>query len=128
VPGLAGHSDGDVACHALADALLGAGALGDLGQHFAEADPQVAGISGPDILARTLGLLADAGFEPAACDLIVIAEGPELAGRRDEMRGSLAGALGLPLDAVSVKATRPEGLSLTGDGIACMAIATVRRR
>lgn len=127
-PGLAGHSDGDVVCHALADALLGAGALGDLGQHFPESDPAIAGIAGEEILGRTLGLLREAGFEPAAFDLVVIAERPHLAERRDDMRGSIARALGVPLEAASIKATRPEGLTLSGEGIACMAIATIRGR
>lgn len=127
-PGLAGHSDGDVVCHALADALLGAGALGDLGQHFPDTDPDLAGIDGSEILARTLAMLSERGFEPLGCDLVVIAERPYLAERRDEVRGSLAAELGLGIDAVSIKATRPEGLSLAGDGIACMAIATIRQR
>ena len=123
--GLAGHSDGDVVSHALADALLGAGALGDLGQHFPEEDPAIAGIGGLEILARVRTLLSDAALEPVSCDLVVIAARPKLAERRDEIRASLAGALGLSIGAVSVKATRPEGLGLEGDGIGCMAVALV---
>lgn len=127
-PGLGGHSDGDVVCHALADALLGAGALGDLGQHFPEEDPVVEGISGPELLGRVVSLLLDSGFAPATCDLVVIADRPRLADRRDEIRLSLAETLGVPVEGVSVKATRPEGLGMGGDGMACMALATIDRR
>lgn len=126
-PGLSGHSDGDVVCHALADAILGAGALGDLGQHFPEDHAATRGIVGTEIVGRTVLLLRDSGFAPAACDLVVIAERPDLAGRRDEMRGVLAGALGVAVGEVSVKATRPEGLGLSGDGIACLALVTIRK-
>ena len=122
VDGLSGHSDGDVVCHALADAVLGAAALGDVGEHFPESDPALEGIAGLDLLARTLSIVADAGFAAASCDLTVIGERPPIAPRRSEMRSALAGALGLPVDAVSVKATRPEGLGLQGDGLGCMAI------
>jgi 2-C-methyl-D-erythritol 2,4-cyclodiphosphate synthase len=124
-PGLAGHSDGDVICHALADALLGGGALGDIGQHFPEDDPAIAGIGGLEILSRVTRLLQDARLRPASCDLVVIAARPHLSERREELRRSLAAALGLPPDAVSVKATRPEGLGLAGDGIGCMAVAVL---
>jgi 2-C-methyl-D-erythritol 4-phosphate cytidylyltransferase/2-C-methyl-D-erythritol 2,4-cyclodiphosphate synthase len=123
--GLAGHSDGDAVSHALADALLGAGALGDLGQHFPEDDPELAGIGGLAILARVRELLRSAGLAPVSCDLVVIAERPRLAERRDEMRAALAEALGLGTGSVSVKATRPEGLGLAGEGIGCMAVAVV---
>ena len=123
--GLAGHSDGDAVSHALADALLGAAALGDLGQHFPEEDSSIAGIGGLAILARVLELLRGVGLAPVSCDLVVIAERPRLAERRDEMRDALAGALGLERGSVSVKATRPEGLGLSGDGIGCMAVALV---
>jgi 2-C-methyl-D-erythritol 2,4-cyclodiphosphate synthase len=123
IHGLSGHSDGDAVCHALADALLGAAALGDVGEHFPESDPTLEGIAGLDLLARTRTLVADAGFAVASCDLTVIGERPSIAPKRSEMRSALAGALGLPVDSVSVKATRPEGLGLQGDGVGCMAIA-----
>ena len=123
--GLAGHSDGDVICHALADALLGAAALGDIGEHFPDNDPKIAGIAGLDLLARVVALLAGAGFAPQTCDVTLVAERPHLAGRRDEIRGNLAGVLGIPVDRVSVKATRPEGLGLSGEGAGCLAVATV---
>src|SRR6476659_8939479 len=100
-PGLEAHSDGDVVCHALADALLGAGGLGDLGQHFPDSDPAYAGLGGLDLLS-------------------LLAEGPTIAPRRDAIRRNLATTLGVGEERVSVKATRPEGLGLTGDGAGCL--------
>jgi 2-C-methyl-D-erythritol 2,4-cyclodiphosphate synthase len=124
-PGLAGHSDGDAVCHAVADALLGAAALGDVGQHFPDRDPAFAGIEGTELLRRARSLLADAGFTPSSCDATVVCDRPAIAPRRDEMRARIADALGLPMDRVSVKATRPEGLGLVGDGVGCLAVAVV---
>jgi 2-C-methyl-D-erythritol 2,4-cyclodiphosphate synthase len=123
--GLAGHSDGDAVCHALADALLGAAGLGDVGAHFPDTDPATAGIAGLSLLRRTVGVLVDAGLAPASCDVTVICEQPAIAPRREEMRAALAGALGLGVAAVSVKATRPEGLGLAGDGAGCLALAVL---
>jgi 2-C-methyl-D-erythritol 2,4-cyclodiphosphate synthase len=123
--GLAGHSDGDVVCHGVADALLGAAALGDLGVHFPEDDPATEGIAGAELLARTVALVRRAGFAPVSCDVTVICERPSIAARRDELRGVLSEGLGVPVDRVSVKATRPEGLGLSGDGVGCLAIATI---
>jgi 2-C-methyl-D-erythritol 2,4-cyclodiphosphate synthase len=123
--GLAGHSDGDVVCHAIADALLGAAALGDVGSFFPDTDPGTAGIAGSDLLRRSVVLLSDAGFAPMSVDVTVVAERPAIAPSRDAMRLALAGVLQLPISAVSVKATRPEGLGLEGDGIGCLAIAVV---
>ena len=123
--GLVGHSDGDVVCQALADALLGAGALGDLGQHFPDTDPEYEGIGGLDLLARVVALLAEHGLTPRRCDMTLLADRPHIADRRDEMRKNLAAALGLTVEDVSVKATRPEGLGLTGDGAGCFALAVV---
>jgi 2-C-methyl-D-erythritol 2,4-cyclodiphosphate synthase len=123
--GLAGHSDGDAVCHALADALLGAAGLGDVGAHFPDTDPATTGIGGLSLLERTVGFLVDAGLVPASCDVTVICEQPAIAPRREEMRAALAGALGLGVSLVSVKATRPEGLGLAGDGAGCLALAVV---
>ena len=123
--GLAGHSDGDAVCHALADALLGAVALGDVGQHFPDSDPSIAGISGAHLLARTAALLREVGHEPASCDVTVVCDRPAIAPRRDELRSALAQALGIDVGLVSVKATRPEGLGLVGDGVGCLAVAVV---
>ena len=126
VDGLAGHSDGDVVCHAVADALLGAGALGDVGEHFPDTDASVAGIAGPELLSRTVQALRTAGLVPVSADVTVIADRPSIAPARAEMRERLAASLGVPASRVSVKATRPEGLGLTGDGIGCLALAVLR--
>jgi 2-C-methyl-D-erythritol 2,4-cyclodiphosphate synthase len=125
LPGLAGHSDGDVVCHALGDALLGAAGLGDLGDHFPDTDPALEGIAGLDLLARVVAMVADLGFAPRGCDLTVLADQPPIGPSRDEIRRNLAAALALPINDVSVKATRPEGLGLSGDGAGCIAVATV---
>jgi 2-C-methyl-D-erythritol 2,4-cyclodiphosphate synthase len=122
-PGLAGHSDGDAVCHAIADAVLGAAAMGDVGELFPDTDPAVAGIGGLDLLARTVALVRETGLVPASCDVTVICDRPLVAPRREEMRESLAGALGLAVGDVSVKATRPEGLGLAGEGAGCLAVA-----
>ena len=127
-PGLAGHSDGDVVCHALADALLGAAGLGDLGEHFPDDHPEYSGIPGLDLLARTVSILARGGLAPDRCDLTVLAERPHIGRRRDEIRRNLAAALRVRPDRVSVKATRPEGLGLMGDGAGCLCIAGVVTR
>lgn len=124
--GLAGHSDGDVVCHAVADAVLGSAALGDIGQHFPDTDPAFEGIEGLDLLARAVAMLADLGLQPEACDLTVLADRPAIAPRREEVRTNIGAALAVPVARVSVKATRPEGLGLTGDGIGCMAVVQVR--
>jgi 2-C-methyl-D-erythritol 2,4-cyclodiphosphate synthase len=121
-PGLAGHSDADVVCHAVGEALLGAAALGDLGQHFPDDDPATEGLGGLDLLGRCARLAEEAGFRAASCDLTVIANRPAIAPRREEIRSNLATTLGMEPGAVSVKATRPEGLGLSGDGAGCMAV------
>jgi 2-C-methyl-D-erythritol 2,4-cyclodiphosphate synthase len=124
--GLAGHSDGDVVCHAVADGLLGAAALGDLGEHFPDDDPATEGIAGLDLLGGVVDRVRAEGFVPDAADVTVIAERPSIARARTEMRERLAASLGLPVPRVSVKATRPEGLGLSGDGVGCLALVTVR--
>jgi 2-C-methyl-D-erythritol 2,4-cyclodiphosphate synthase len=126
--GLAGHSDGDVICHALADALLGAAALGDLGEHFPDSDPGLEGMSGTELLTRTVSLVRAEGLTPEACDVVVIAEDPSIGPRREEIRAALAAALGAAVERVSVKATRPEGLGLTGEGAACLALGVLVTR
>jgi 2-C-methyl-D-erythritol 2,4-cyclodiphosphate synthase len=125
-PGLAGHSDGDVVCHAIADAFLGACALGDVGEHFPDTDPANEGISGAEIVGRTVELIARRGLSPVSFDVTIVCERPAVAPRRDEMRARLAEVAGVPTDRVSVKGTRPEGLGLTGDGIGCLAVALLR--
>lgn len=123
--GLSGHSDGDVVCHAVADALLGAVALGDIGEHFPETAPDTAGITGDELLTRTLRLLSDVGRAPVSMDITLLCDRPHIAPRRGEMRERLAAISGVPVERVSVKATRPEGLGLVGDGIGCLALAVV---
>ncbi len=124
-PGLLGHSDGDVVSHALSDALLGAAALGDLGEHFPDTDQTYQGIRGLDLLGRVVAMLKDRGLRPASCDVTFIGDRPAVAPRRDEIRRNIASILELDVDRVSVKATRPEGLGLSGQGAGCLAIATV---
>ena len=124
-PGVAGHSDGDVVCHAIADALLGAAGLGDVGAHFPDSDPLIAGIAGTELLGRTVALVRAEGLHPDSCDATVVAHTPVVASRRDEMRSILSAVLGIEVARVSVKGTRPEGLGLTGDGIGCMAVAVL---
>lgn len=123
--GLVGHSDGDVVCHAVADALLGAAALGDLGEQFPDTDPSLAGIEGRALLRETVQRVVGAGYAPTSVDVTVICERPSIAPRRGEMRAEVASCLGVSVDRVSVKATRPEGLGLAGDGVGCLAIATI---
>jgi len=124
-PGLLGHSDGDVVCHAVADALLGAAALGDVGEHFPDTDPKVAGIEGMDLLARVVAKVRVRGLAPFSADVTVVADRPAVAPVREEMRRNLAATLGVAVDRVSVKATVPEGLGLSGEGVGCIALAVL---
>ena len=112
-------------CHALADALLGAAAMQDIGHHFPDDDPEFEGMAGSELLARGLELIRGAGFDAVSCDVTVVADRPAIAPRRDAMRKNLAAVLGVSEDRVSVKATRPEGLALAGDGVGCLALAVV---
>jgi 2-C-methyl-D-erythritol 2,4-cyclodiphosphate synthase len=125
--GLAGHSDADVVAHAVADALLGAAALGDLGTHFGDTDPAWAGADSLAILARVVELVGTAGWAPGNVDCTVVLDAPRLAPHRVDMEGRLAAAVGAP---VSVKATRAEGLGAVGrgEGVACWAVALVEAR
>ncbi len=121
--GLLGHSDADVALHALCDALLGAAALGDIGKHFPDTDPRFKGIDSRLLLRHVMGLLADNGFTVANADITVIAQAPKLAPYIDAMRETVAADMGLAKDRVSVKATTTERLGFTGrkEGIAALA-------
>lgn len=126
-PGLAGHSDADVLCHAVMDALLGAVAAGDIGEHFPDTDAAWRGASSIDLLARVTDLVRARGGRPVNVDATVLAEKPRLAPFREQMRSNLAGAIGLPHSAVSVKATTLEGIGSlgAGEGMAAMAVAGV---
>ncbi len=126
--GLAGHSDADVLLHAICDALLGAAALGDIGQHFPVGDPAYKGISSLELLRRTVSLLAGAGFIPHQVDAVVVAERPMIAPHVPTMREQIAAALGGEVSMVSVKATTPEGMGALGrgEGIGTWAVALIR--
>ncbi len=125
--GLLGHSDADVLCHAVGDALLGAAALGDLGVHFPPDDPALEGASSVELLQQIAELVAGAGLAVGNVDATVICQRPKLAPHVAQMRRNLADVLGLELDRVSVKATTTEGLGFTGteEGIAAQAVATL---
>jgi 2-C-methyl-D-erythritol 2,4-cyclodiphosphate synthase len=108
------HSDGDVLLHALADALLGAAALGDIGQHFPDNDPAYAGADSRTLLRRVIALVHAAGYAVANVDVTVLAQRPKLAPHRDAMRANIAADLGVDIGAVSVKATTTESLGPVG--------------
>ncbi len=123
--GLLGHSDADVLVHAIMDALLGAAALGDIGQHFPDTDPAYEGADSLFLLKEVGSILKQHGYAVGNIDSTVIAQRPKLAPFREEMRKNIAGSLGIELSQVSVKATTEEGLGFTGtgEGISAQAIA-----
>jgi 2-C-methyl-D-erythritol 2,4-cyclodiphosphate synthase len=125
--GLAGHSDADVLSHAVAEALLGALALGDLGRHFPDTDPRYRGISSLRLLRNVVELVAARGGRLVNVDATVLAQAPRLSSLLPEMAKRLAETLGLEVDRVSVKAKSPEGLGLVGrqEGMAAMAVVSV---
>jgi len=125
--GLAGHSDADVLSHAIGEALLGALALGDLGQHFPDSDPRFRGISSLVLLRHVMELVRARGARLVNVDATVLAQAPRLSPRLPEMAERLADALGVETGVVSVKAKSPEGLGLVGrrEGIAAMAVVNV---
>lgn len=123
--GLFGHSDADVLVHAVMDALLGAAALGDIGQHFPDTDPKYKGISSIALLKEVGNLLAENHYAVGNIDATIIAQRPKLAAYRPRMAENIAAALGIDTGQVSVKATTEEGLGFTGcgEGISAQAIA-----
>ncbi len=127
--GLAGHSDADVGLHALTDAVLGAIAAGDIGEHFPPHDQRWRDADSRLFLTHALQLAAAQGYRPASCDLTIVGEWPRIAPYRREMRESLATMLGLSPDAVSVKATTTEGLGFTGrrEGLAALAVVLLEQ-
>ena len=127
--GLLGHSDADVAAHALIDALLGAAALGDIGKLFPDSDPQHKDADSIKLLKNVVGLLALKGWQTNNADITIICEKPKLAPHIDTMRRNIAAALNTPVDAVSVKATTVEGMGAIGrrEGIASSAVVTITR-
>ena len=128
--GLFGHSDADVLLHALMDAMLGAAALGDIGQHFPDSDERYAGADSLQLLAEASRLLTEAGYRLVNVDCTILAQRPKLMPHVPAMRANIARVLGVELDAVSVKATTEEGLGFTGDGsgIAAHAVVLIERR
>lgn len=114
--GLFGHSDADVLVHAVMDALLGAAALGDIGTHFPDSDPEYSGISSILLLKKVAGLLAEEHYLVGNIDATIIAQHPKLAPYLREMRENIAEALGISVEQVNVKATTEEGLGFTGNG------------
>lgn len=122
-----GHSDGDVLCHALTDALLGAAAAGDIGRHFSNTDPKWKDAPGLDLLGRAVAIVRGAGFSPTNADITVILEQPKLAPHVDAMRANVAAVLGLPMTNVSIKGKTNEGVDAVGRGeaIAAHAVAVV---
>jgi 2-C-methyl-D-erythritol 2,4-cyclodiphosphate synthase len=125
--GLDGHSDADVLTHAVIDAILGAAGLGDIGAHFPPDDARFKGVSSLSLLAEASRVVGNAGYRVINVDSTVIAQAPRLQQHLPEMARNLAHSLGLEQDAVSVKATSPEGIGSlgVGDGIAAQAVALV---
>ncbi len=124
-----GHSDGDVVSHALCDAIFGAAAMGDIGRHFSDRDPQWKDAAGLDLLARSAAIVGDAGWRVTSADVTVILEKPKLAPSIDAIRAALASVLGIDAGAVSVKAKTNEGVDAVGRGeaIAAHAVAVLAR-
>jgi 2-C-methyl-D-erythritol 2,4-cyclodiphosphate synthase len=122
--GLLGHSDGDVAAHALADAVLGAAGLGDMGRHFPSSDERWRGADSLDLLRRAGAMARDAGLSVASAQVVVIAAEPRLAPHLEDMAAALAGALGAGAGQLSVSATSTDGMGFTGrgEGIAASAV------
>lgn len=128
--GLLGHSDADVALHALCDALLGAAGLRDIGYYFPDTDPELEGIDSRRLLERVVALLADAGWQATNVDITICAQAPKLMPHIDAMRQSVAEIVGTDVDAVAVKATTTEHLGFTGrkEGIAAFANVLIQPR
>ena len=127
--GLLGHSDADVLTHAVMDALLGAAALGDIGHLFPDNDPAYEGADSLALLGRVTAVLEEHGYQVCNVDATVLAQRPRLAPHIPAMREKLAGAMGIDLEQVSVKATTEEGLGFTGagEGIAAHAVALIEK-
>lgn len=125
--GLIAHSDGDVAIHALCDALLGAAGLGDIGHHFPDTDPAYAGVDSRQLLRQVRTQLAERGWRTVNADLTILAQAPRIAPHVEAMRRCLATDLGLTRAGVNVKATTTEQLGLVGrgEGIAAMAVVLI---
>ena len=117
--GFVAHSDGDVAIHALCDALLGAAALGDIGYHFPDSDPRFKGIDSKRLLAEVVRLIGEKGYQVGNADVTIALQSPKLRPHIDTMRKTLAEVMGVEIDRVSVKATTTERLGFVGRGEGC---------
>jgi 2-C-methyl-D-erythritol 2,4-cyclodiphosphate synthase len=124
---LAGHSDGDAAAHAITDAILGAVAAGDIGEMFSDRDPANRGKDSIDMLRSAVVRVREMGWVVQQIDVTIVAERPRISSHRELMRARLAQALGVDVDAVSVKGKTNEGMGWIGrgEGIACIAVATL---
>lgn len=127
--GLLGHSDADVLAHALMDAILGAMRAGDIGAHFPDTDGRYEGASSIGLVERVATMMREGGWELADADCVLVLEEPSISPHRDTMRARLAGALGVDVDRVGLKATTTEGLGFTGreEGAAAHAVVLLRR-
>jgi 2-C-methyl-D-erythritol 4-phosphate cytidylyltransferase/2-C-methyl-D-erythritol 2,4-cyclodiphosphate synthase len=123
--GAVGHSDADVACHAIVDALLGAAGQGDIGRHFPDSDPQWKGASSLDLLTRAAAMVGDGGYEVGNVDVTVVLESPKIRDHVEAMRRAIAGAIGIDAARVSVKGKTNEGVDAIGRGEAIAAHAVV---
>lgn len=127
--GLLGHSDADVAVHALMDALLGAAAMGDIGQHFPDSDEKWRGASSIALLSAVKEKLLAAGYRPCQADVTIVAQAPKLGRYREQMQKNIARALGVAQGDINVKFTTTEGLGFEGEGkgISSQAVATIEK-
>ena len=125
--GCVAHSDGDVAIHALCDALLGAASLGDIGRHFPDTDGKYKNIASRILLERVCGMLSENGYAVGNVDIVIVAQRPKVAPYIEDMRRNLSETMGIPVSSVSVKATTTERLGFTGreEGIAAYAVALI---
>jgi 2-C-methyl-D-erythritol 2,4-cyclodiphosphate synthase len=128
--GLDGHSDADAVCHAVTDAILGAAALGDIGELFPDTDPANKNRNSIEMLAAAADRVSRAGYTVNQIDVCVVAESPRLAAHREKMRSNLAAALGIESASVSVKGKSNEGMGWIGrnEGLACIAVATLKTK
>jgi 2-C-methyl-D-erythritol 2,4-cyclodiphosphate synthase len=124
---LHGHTDGDAVAHAVTDALLGAAAAGDIGEMFSDQDPAHRGRDSMEMLRAAVARVRSRGFAPQQVDVAVVSEQPRIAPHREAMRAAVAAALGVSAEAVSIKGKTNEGMGWIGrgEGLACMAVATV---
>lgn len=127
--GLLGHSDADVALHALSDALLGAAAMHDIGYHFPDTDPRYKGADSRMLLREVLRIIGEQGYTPVNVDVTIIAQAPKMLPHIEQMRINIASDLNMDTDAVSVKATTTEHLGFTGrkEGIAALATVLIEK-